>query len=60
MVKRNRKGETIPLEYLKMCHKYHDTWLMGNSGIIDGNIELPEESNIDLIEKTIRFIHTNK
>lgn len=27
VIKRNRKGEKIPIEYLKNCHKYHETWL---------------------------------
>ena len=25
--KRNRDGETIPLEYLTNCKKYHDEWI---------------------------------
>ena len=28
VIKRNRTGETIPLEYLKTCHEYHDKWLL--------------------------------
>ena len=24
---RDRKGETIPIEYLKSCHEYHENWL---------------------------------
>ena len=36
--KRNRKGETMDLSYLKMCSEYHDKWLNSiNSFIIDGN-----------------------
>tara|TARA_B100001093_G_C26856077_1_gene1027471 strand:+ start:224 stop:862 length:639 start_codon:yes stop_codon:yes gene_type:complete len=27
VLKRSRKGETISLEYLKMCSDYHDNWL---------------------------------
>ena len=41
VIKRNRKGETISLEYLEMCSAYHDTWLIKkgtrNSIIINGN-----------------------
>jgi len=40
VLKRNRKGETINLEYLELCSKYHDNWLLNNtkrSIIIDGN-----------------------
>jgi len=25
--KRGRKGESIPIEYLKECHEYHEAWL---------------------------------
>lgn len=39
--KRNRKGETIDLEYLEMCSLYHDSWLLFGEEIeilsIDGN-----------------------
>jgi len=27
VIKRDRKGETIPLEYLANCNKYHNDWL---------------------------------
>ena len=27
IIKRNRKGEDIPLEYLQLCHEYHENWL---------------------------------
>ena len=40
VLKRNRKGETISLEYLNMCSEYHDNWLLNNTKdtiIIDGN-----------------------
>jgi deoxyadenosine/deoxycytidine kinase len=42
VVKRNRKGESIPLEYLKMCHDYHEDWLSNieNVFIIDGENEI--------------------
>tara|TARA_B100000925_G_C21948495_1_gene447845 strand:+ start:69 stop:767 length:699 start_codon:yes stop_codon:yes gene_type:complete len=39
---RNRKGETIPLSYLELCHNYHEKWL-NNSNIpvlkLNGNKE---------------------
>lgn len=31
ILKRNRQGEVIPLEYLKNCSKYHKNWLDGVS-----------------------------
>ena len=36
--KRARPGETIPLEYLKECHRYHDEWLT-DSIVLDANVE---------------------
>ena len=52
--KRNRSGETIPLEYLQKCHNYHDKWLNYNSHIIDGNIELPDDANVSIVEEIIK------
>ena len=45
VIVRARPGETIPLEYLKDCHKYHEDWLNSaseNTSILflDGNIDL--------------------
>lgn len=39
VLKRARKGESIPLEYLEECHFYHDEWLAEVSTILDANIE---------------------
>tara|TARA_B110001454_G_scaffold194809_1_gene196633 strand:- start:296 stop:1015 length:720 start_codon:yes stop_codon:yes gene_type:complete len=40
IIKRNRKGENVPLKYLKNCHSYHENWL-NNTNIpvltLDGN-----------------------
>lgn len=47
--KRNRQGEDIPLEYLQKCHKYHDDWFMDKSTLLDGNINLPDRTNITKI-----------
>lgn len=38
VIKRNRKGENISLEYLTMCSNYHDTWLnIRETIVINGN-----------------------
>ena len=39
VLKRSRTGETISLDYLKMCNQYHDNWLERKVNIfkLDGN-----------------------
>ena len=58
VIKRSRSGEIIPLEYLQKCNKYHDRCLLHNSHIIDGNIELPNEDNVNNVEEFIRAYYT--
>ena len=45
IIKRNRKGEDIPLEYLKLCHNYHENWLNNQHNVIkfNGNFDLNED-----------------
>ena len=59
---RIRKGEDIPLNYLKQCHLYHEKWLNDSSITVfklNGNTEfinaIPD--NWDMAIKT--FIKTN-
>jgi deoxyguanosine kinase len=37
VLKRNRKGENISVEYLEMCSMYHDNWLIENC--VNSNIK---------------------
>lgn len=49
--KRNRQGENIPLDYLKNCHYYHDSWLNNLQNIEEGRILIingNEETNTSL------------
>ena len=49
---RARKGETIPLEYLQLCHVYHEKWLFIDKEkskdilILDGDIDIHENPEI--------------
>jgi len=49
VIKRNRKGENIPLEYLEDCSRYHDDWIDNDKKldlskmIIDGNVNINED-----------------
>ena len=50
VIKRNREGENIPLEYLTKCHKYHEEWLKHSSIdclTIDTNKDNTKE-NVDI------------
>lgn len=57
VVKRNRKGETIPLEYLRLCNTYHDNWLLNEKipilqmdGSADFLNEIPTEWYLNIKE----------
>ena len=59
--KRGRAGETIPLEYIQMCHDCHDEWINSDMTckklVIDANPEIEVATNAnDRISKIIRFI----
>ena len=61
VIKRNRKGENIPLEYLQRCHEYHDDWLKpmnkrDNLLVLNGNVDVFEEP--DVLDKWVNEIET--
>lgn len=39
VLKRSRKGENIPIDYLKSCHDYHEKWLNNHKPIITLNAD---------------------
>ena len=57
---RERDGETIPIEYLKKCDKYHKDWLAmypsAKKLYLDGNINKNEGSYRDHFNQVTNFI----
>ena len=57
---RARKGETIPLDYLQLCHNYHEQWLYQNETakddtlILNGNVDI--NKNPEKLTEWIRLI----
>lgn len=49
ILKRNRSGEIISLEYLEKCHNYHEEWLKDKKRILTLNGNLEFEHNSDKI-----------
>jgi ribonuclease HI/thymidylate kinase len=47
VIKRSRKGENIPIEYLEKCHNYHENWLEQDKPIIiiNGNEDIQDYGN---------------
>ena len=61
VLKRNRKGENIPLQYLSKCHSYHEDWMgtINNKIVINGNIDDKDDKyndNLNIIEEYINNI----
>jgi deoxyadenosine/deoxycytidine kinase len=57
ILKRGRDGETIPLDYVKKCHDYHDEWINGitmtcKKLVIDANQEIGDNR----VEKIMQFM----
>lgn len=58
--RRARKGETIPLDYLQLCHDYHEQWLYQNETanddtlILNGNVDI--NKNPEKLTEWIRQI----
>jgi deoxyadenosine/deoxycytidine kinase len=48
ILKRGRAGETIPLDYLENCHKYHDEWLLNQNTtpllVLNANVDITKDS----------------
>ena len=60
VIKRNRTGEEIPLEYLKSCHEYHNNWLTTYSNVltINGDINLTDTLYTKTIDAIKSFINS--
>tara|TARA_B100001063_G_C16777748_1_gene567140 strand:+ start:1447 stop:2190 length:744 start_codon:yes stop_codon:yes gene_type:complete len=52
IVKRNRKGENIPIEYLKRCHEYHQNWLNSYDDklIIDNEVDADSNNKLNIMK----------
>jgi deoxyadenosine/deoxycytidine kinase len=53
--KRNRTGESIPLEYLVRCHQKHEDWIQGQTDPID---TLIIDNNTTELPGALFSIHT--
>ena len=59
VIKRNRKGETIPLAYLQNCHKYHEEWLNNESlPVLQLDGKFIDQSCLETIEIFIESLMT--
>lgn len=55
---RAREGETIPLEYLQKCHKYHEEWLETSTDklVIEANVDTSVEENAGIRNTWIQSV----
>ena len=63
VIKRNRKGETIPLEYLSECNDYHDNWIDSIADkeklVIDGDVDnCNHKYYTEISEQITKFVMT--
>lgn len=59
VIKRNRKGENIPLSYLKNCYNYHENWLNNETKpvlTLNGNNEFINDLPVGWFETIQKFI----
>lgn len=60
VIKRNRDGETIPLDYLRKCHEYHENWLEKTEDKLvlnaDDHKEMSEDHYKDWLNQIEKFI----
>ena len=56
---RGREGETIPLEYLQKCHKYHDMWLenISDKMVIEANVDTSIKENAYIRQQWIANVN---
>ena len=64
--KRGRKGEDIPIEYLRKCHEYHDSWFSNIKNMpihkLNCNMDTYHNKNVEneWIESILLFISLEK
>ena len=60
VLKRNRTGEDIPIEYLERCGEYHEQWLASEDNVmrLNGNMDFENDDLVmeTFIEKISNFV----
>jgi deoxyadenosine/deoxycytidine kinase len=50
VLQRGRTGESIPLEYLKNCHQYHEEWLLNRNInpllVLNANVDITKDAQM--------------
>ena len=62
VIKRNRPGEVISLEYLQNCHERHERWLQKRDGVLllNGERDIDETFNYKLLAIKVAIESWNK